>query len=215
MKKDRDIVEENEWYRCYSTSSYPSIYESKFATGEARISLDDLEARWKQWNEGERIQFAQAFGFKHSLDPQEVAILEFLLDQTDTRILTVIADIAAQHPDRGRAARFLTHCLHAIPENRGNFLHGLFVLADANTLPDLQGMFRECGKKITMNGNDHEAFTALLHSAAAIFRITGEVRYLEIIKKYREHPHTSVCTRAKLYLDELDQPGGFKRMGSA
>ena len=52
------IREEKEWYRYYTSSAHPYIYESKFATGEATVSLAELQSRWHGWNEAEQVQFA-------------------------------------------------------------------------------------------------------------------------------------------------------------
>jgi hypothetical protein len=77
---NRRLERDEEWYRLYSSPTHPRIYDSKLASGEARVSLVELRPRWEHWHEGERVQFAQAFGQKSTLDREDEPVLEFLVD---------------------------------------------------------------------------------------------------------------------------------------
>jgi len=85
--------------RVWETSAHPRIYESKFATGEAQISLSlaQLLSSWAHWNEGERVQFAQAFAGKRTLTVEDEEVVEFLMQQSDERIAISIALLTTMH----------------------------------------------------------------------------------------------------------------------
>jgi hypothetical protein len=186
------LLREEEWYRVYTSSPHPRIYESKFATGEARISLAELQARWPGWNDGERVQFAQAFTWKPALTSEDERILDFLMQEDGEMISTSIATLVAKLPDKKRAARFLVDGLRAFPKSRGNFLMGLADLAAPETTPDLSSVFEECNHNIAQNAQDDDSIADLIYCSEALFTITTEAKYLDVITSYLSHPNDRV-----------------------
>jgi hypothetical protein len=183
------LLEEEEWYRVYTSSPHPRIYESKFATGEARISLAELQARWPGWNEGERVQFAQAFTWKPALTSEDEQILDFLMQEDGEMISTSIATLVAKLPDKKRAARFLVEGLKAFRETRSNFIMALGDLAAPETADDLSPVFQECSHNTAENADDYNSAAELLYCCQALFRTTGERKYLDVIASYLDHPN--------------------------
>ena len=178
------LREEKEWYRYYESATHPYIYESKFATGEARITLADLQSRWQGWNEGEQVQFAQAFKWLRAIGSEDELILYFLMQQNVEPLSSAIATLVAKLPDKSRAARFLVRSLKAFPQSRGNFLAALADLAVPETATDLMLVFRDCSQKVAENKQDIGAINDLLYCSAALFRTTADSNYLDIISSY-------------------------------
>jgi hypothetical protein len=196
-KSTWSIVYEEEWYRVYTSSTHPRIYESKFATGEASITLAELQSRWQGWNEGEQVQFAQAFKWKPVLDSEDELILDFLIRQDGEMLSASIANMVAKLPNKREAARFLVDCLKAYPQNRGNFLTALADLAAPETVSDLSSVFHECSQKIIENPEDHSSLIDLLYCSAALFRTTAEIRYRDLINYYLQHTNDKVRYQAE------------------
>lgn len=196
-KTEWRVIEEREWYRHYASPKHPSIYESKFATGEATITLADLLSRWPEWNEGERVQFAQAFKYKPELAGGDEQILDFLMRQGGEMLSSSIATMVAKLRDTKRAAGFLTDCLKAFPNTRGNFLCALADLAAPETTPSLLSVHKECADKVAENADDYGSISDLLYCSAALYRTTKEARYLNIITSYSRHPEKPVRSQAE------------------
>ncbi|TAM79099.1 MAG: hypothetical protein EPN47_19005 [Acidobacteria bacterium] len=187
-KTDWRVIEEKEWYRHYTSSEYPSIYESKFATGEATISLAELQSRWPGWNEGEQVQFAQAFACKPVLMSEDEGILGFLMTQGGEMVSSSIATMVAKLPDRKRAAVFLADRLQSFPKARGNFLLALARLAAPETAPHLLSVYKECSDKVGENAQDYDSITDLLYCSAALYTATKDPKYIDLISSYSHHP---------------------------
>jgi hypothetical protein len=183
------LREDKEWHRYYASSAHPYIYESKFATGEARISLAELQSRWWGWNEGEQVEFARAFGQKPDLSSEDEWVLGFLMQQNGEMVSTSIGILVGKLSDKKRAARFLVDCLRAFPESRGNFLMALGDLAAPETAGDLSSVFQECSQGVARNALGNESLADLLYCSAALFRITAEANYLQLITSYLRHPN--------------------------
>ena len=201
------VLREEEWYRVYTSSQHPRIYESKFATGEATISLAELQSRWPGWDEGERVQFAQAFAGKAALSGEDEQVLGFLMQQDGEMISTSIAKSVAKLSDKKRAARFLVDCLRTFRGTRGNFLMALGDLAAPETAPELSVVFEECTQSIGQNAEDYESMADLLYCSEALFRITAERRYLDVIASYLHHPHGRVGFYAEMAMRRTASTG--------
>ena len=186
------IREETEWYRYYASSAHPYIYESKFATGEATVSLAELQSRWHGWNEAEQVQFAQAFKWKPALSSEDEQILDFLMRQDGEMVSSSIAILVTKLSDKKRAARFLTDCLKAFPTSRPNFLTALADLAAPETATDLSLLFQECNHRIAENAQEYGAAADLLYCSAALFKITSERKYFEVISSYLRHENAQL-----------------------
>ncbi len=191
------VIEDKEWYRHYASSRFPYIYESKFATGEASISLADLEARWGGWDEGERVQFAQAFSDKPVLSGEDERILDFLMKQDGEMVSSSIATAVAKLPDRKRVAGFLTDSLKAFPKTRGNFLCALARLAAPETTPDLLSVYMECSRKVGKGVRDYDSLSDLLYCSAALYRTTKEQKYLDLVNSHLQHPDDQLRSTAE------------------
>ena len=203
-KPGRRLEKELEWHKIYSTPSHPRIYESKFASGEARISLSELRSRWAQWHEGERVQFAQAFGRKNTLDdPDDERVLEFLMEQDKGSVCALIAMLSTKYSDRPRAVRFLTHCIEAFPRDRANFLQALSWLAEPATVPVLSRIYRDSEAEIVKNPEDQESILNLLYSSVALFKLRREGKYRDTVARFLEHSNEAVRTNASLCMQEL------------
>jgi hypothetical protein len=193
----RRVTEETEWYRYYESPEHPYIYESKFATGEASVSLAGLRSRWQSWTDGQRVQFAQAFKWKPALDAEDERVLGFLMRQKGEMISSSIAHLVAKARDKRGAAAFLVSCLRAYPHNRGNFLTALADLAAPETAPDLYLVFRECRDNVERDAADYGSVANLLYCSAALFKVTADRKYLDIIFSYLHHGEAQVRSDAE------------------
>jgi hypothetical protein len=204
-KLGRRLEKEEEWHRLYSTPSHPRIYESKFASGEARISLPELQLRWRQWNQGEQVQFATAFGQKNTLDSEDEKVLEFLAQQDHGPICATIALLSTQLSDRAKAGRFLMQCIEDFPRDRANFLQALSVLAAPESVPVLLRTYEASEREVADNPRDHGATVDLLYSAVALFKLIGQDKYRNTVVRFLNDPRESVRTTASLCMQDLER----------
>jgi hypothetical protein len=203
---DRQLKWEEEWYRIYSSSSHPNIYESKFVTGEVQISLAELKPRWEHWHAGERVQFAQAFGQKQTLTSEDERVLDFLMGEGGEEVFASIARLTTKHSKKNRAGRFLAECLKAYPHNRSNFLHALSLLEAPESVPDLTVVFNESKAKAD-TAQDYAAIIDLIYCSAGLYRTIRDATYRDEIARYADHPEESIRTAARMCLAALSEKG--------
>jgi hypothetical protein len=202
-QNSRQLEREEEWYRIYSSPNHPRIYQSKLASGEASISLAKLRPRWEHWHQGERVQFSQAFGQKSTLDSEDELVLEFLMEQDDSRVCASVALLSTKHSDRSNAVRFLLRCVETFKRDRANFLHALSILADSETVPQLLQIYRSAELEILKNPQDNDSILNLLYSSVALFKILGQESYRDSIAGFLRHPNEEVRTNAYLCMQGL------------
>lgn len=200
---ERILVADDEWYRIYRSATHSRIYESKFSTGEARISFREISRRWPLWNEGERVQFAQAFGRKHALDSEDDKILEFLMEQNNAGVAASIALLSTKHSDIRRAISFLTHGIEAFPRDRPNFLQAFSVLAAAGTELLLSRIYCELEANVVGDKCDPEEAISLLYASSALFKLTSDDKYEKTITRLLNQSDQGVRANARLCIEEI------------
>lgn len=200
----RRLKEESEWYKIYSTTTHPQIYESKFASEEAHISLPELQSLWQHWQEGEKVQFAKAFGYKHNLNGEDAKVLEFLMQQEDGRICAMVAMLSTKYPDRTRAVEFLTHCVETFPRDRPNFVQALSRLGAPEVIPVLSRLYEVSDKKSIDDIQDENSLIDLLYAAAGLYKLLGNRQYRQTIIRFLDHPGAAIRASALLCMREIE-----------
>jgi hypothetical protein len=199
----RQLKTEGKWHKIYSTPTHPRIYESKFASGDARISLSELQQIWERWHEGERIEFAQAYGQKRTLSNEDEGILEFLIRQSDGRIVASVALLSTKHPNQKMVADFLRHSITAFPHERANFVQALAYFIAPDAAPDLLRVFQECQVKVAEDEQNREAIIELLYCSTALFKISLDEKYQNVVAAFLDHPAASVRTNAEVCSQDI------------
>lgn len=200
---DRYIVEDGEWHRIYRTAAHPRVYESKLASGETHISLSDLQARWVRWHDGQKTQFARAFGHKTELKDEDQKILEFLMAQDCEGVGASVARLSARHPDALRSSDFLLRGIEMFPHDRANFLQGLLYLSAPQTEKTLQQLFEQLNERAQHDSQDSELIIALLYTAATLFKLNGKESFRTTVRSFLKHPDSSVRANAVQCIGEL------------
>jgi hypothetical protein len=204
----RQLKTEGKWHKIYSTPTHPRIYESKFASGDARISVSELRQIWEHWHEGERIEFAQAYGQKRTLSSEDEGILEFLIRQSDGRIAASVALLTTKHPNKKMVTDFLRRSITAFPDDRANFVHALAYVIAPDAAPDLLRVFQECQTRVTENEQNHQAIIELLYCSTALFTIFLDEKYQNVVAAFLNHPAASVRTNAEICIQETRVSSG-------
>src|ERR1700675_3656548 len=91
MPRDRRIILETRWTRCYAANDELGgvIENSRFFEGDAHITLAELKESWHGWQEDEKIDFCQSFCSARV--PERLDIFRFLIASGDHSTWRAIA----------------------------------------------------------------------------------------------------------------------------
>ena len=80
---NKQKVGQDEWFEYFKSEGHPLIRISKFRSGKANISLEELSKQWSGWNEEQKLGFASAFCVKYEITTADERILDFLMAEGD------------------------------------------------------------------------------------------------------------------------------------
>lgn len=137
------IASENDWVRVYSISSGAKFSESKFLTGEAKFTVDLLRRRWPGFRPEDRVEFAQAYAVKPTLDSEDQLILDFLLEVANDPIAMILANLLPKFDDRPKAIAFIRRQLtKSLPDGPvACYYEALARMKDRSLLTTLEGEY--------------------------------------------------------------------------
>jgi hypothetical protein len=210
------LEKETEWSYHYKTGEKSYFTISKFLADEGfTVSASEIQRRWPNMDEGERIDFVQGFSSKASWDANDTEILEIIMQDGNDRVWESCALAFLRHPDRERAVTFLLGRLEQQTDDKPlNYIQALGLLKDRRATPAIEPYFkkyREGIEKEAVTGIPDDVvfgpipYHAYFSVCGALLSIEGSTEYSEAIRKYLEHPHPQVRWWAKDAL-ELDDP---------
>lgn len=194
---------QNEWFETGEVEGRTSYY-SKFSKKDFTIPVEALREQWPQWNSDEKRKFAWAFGFsgKTELNEEEQRILEFLVQNGNPDIWRAIAPIVGRHPDRRWVVSFLLSRLNDETEHLANYYQALGTLSPPECVPILADKLANHHRKVvphTAPGSWGESslYSDYLSCSAALFRITGQEKYRDNLRKILGHPEEKVRQKVR------------------
>jgi hypothetical protein len=209
-----ELAKETEWSYHYKTCEKSYFTISKFLADEGfAVSASEIQKRWPNMDEGERIDFAQGFSLKATWDSNDTEILEIIMQDGNDRVWESCALAFPRHSDRERAVSFLLRRMEQqTNEQPLNYIQALGLLKDRRATPAIYPYYekyREGIKKEAVTGIPDDVvfgpipYHAYFSACGALLSIEGATEYSEAIRKYLEHPHPQVRWWAKHAL-ELD-----------
>jgi hypothetical protein len=195
---EENIQSETRWFRVRRSRNSVQ-YESKFLTGEASISLKELEAEWLIWSPNEKLEFVRAFSVKPKLSLDDERITRILLQDSDERVLSVCASLAARHSDKAFAVDFLAReLLRNSTEPRANFIQRLRELGGTKPIAALQEFYERCREKIEKEPTpaDQLLVLDLLDCCEALAYLKRDKSYLEDVAVFSTSEDPTVAAVA-------------------
>ena len=132
---------------------------SKFSTGEASITFEEIAREWESWDKGARLDFVLGYSRKRPLDEEDLKILEYLVehvgpDEIEVNMLSLLMAKLPDLPGRKKVLRFIITQIRdvnpeKIDEGGKNVMHAiawyeaLGKLGDPGALPFLKEKIAE------------------------------------------------------------------------
>src|SRR5215469_13089956 len=109
---------------------------SKFLRAEFAIAPGRVRAWWGLWSRKERGLFAAAFVAREKLSGDDLEVLEFLMENGDGEVWSIIALLVARgHPHRDRALKFLLSRVDEAESAVANYYQALGILGVQECVP--------------------------------------------------------------------------------
>src|SRR6266404_5021128 len=179
---------------------------SKFFRTEYSVSLDFVSARWPAWSRKERSRFAAAFAARSKLVEGDQYILDFLMENGDNEVGSLIAHlIVREYPDRDRALKFLLSRVKKRDLPLASYYQALSTLASPQCVQELKEAL--VGHRLYVQEHrslrwwrtwkDTLMYLDYLSCSATLFRLTGEEEYRANLKAMLEHRNKPVRQMAR------------------
>jgi hypothetical protein len=212
-----ELVKETEWSYVYKTGekSYGRI--SKFLLDESFTALaSDVRRRWPHMGEDEKLDFASNFWSKASWNPNDIELLEIIMQDGNDRIWRNCALAFLRHPDRVRVVSFLIGCLEGGAKDEPlNYIQALGLAKDKRATPAIKPYFENYQKAVETeveNGVPEDVvfgpipYNAYFVASGALWKIEESLEYERAIRKYLNHSSKQVRWWAERALQGDEAP---------
>lgn len=192
---------EGEWFETGQFAGKPARHVSKFLRKDFSVPVEVVEARWPSWTSEERLMFAGAYSARIPQTDNDQRILDFLMQNGDTRIWRKIALSVARHRDRTCALKFLlARVADGIPP-LSNYYQAIQILSAPESVPALVGALSRHQQEVELHPSvrtsvEKRVYSDYLYCSATLFKITGQEEYRSNVKRMLEHPEEVVRQRA-------------------
>jgi hypothetical protein len=193
----RELLSDTRWARTYRLGPEHTYFESKFLADGLQVPADRVADEWPSFSVDERHEFALAFGCKGSYTTEDEKILDLLMLRGDETVWTNIALALARHANREIVLSFL---LQRIQDRQGavaNYFQALEEINDKSVIPALQLEYQSARERV-LNGTSSESeCLAFLALCRALWKLSGESTFEQVIRELSSHPLELVRKRAR------------------
>jgi hypothetical protein len=201
VPKMKKLVRESEWLKVYSTDTGVQ-YESKLLLDDVPVSARSVIRRWDRFSQEEKWEFVLALQARAKLEPDDVPLLDFLMEVGDPVIRSTLAPLLPMHPRKEAAVVFLLAQINRETSNRANYFQALELIGDIGAVPTLTNIYEEMQR---VNGSDYASWSAeqaldFVACSRALWRLNGAERFRLSIEGVRSHPNRTVSAFALLAL---------------
>lgn len=211
--RQKELDREDRWTRVYKLA--PGIYlsESKFQTDGLSIRLQDVEREWHQWADSEKLSFVGAFKQKPRFSSEDEHILEFLAVNGTVVLWEMLALVLTKHSNKKMVLNFLLDRMKSGPRPKANFCQALGVLGERAAIPALHAEYDSGVREIGRMGAavDRGVLVDFFCCCAALHSLKAPGSFLGDIRKYVNHPDSSIKQAAKRILREAMTATGKAR----
>src|SRR5262249_47818553 len=145
------LITETPWSRVYERDDGSRNVRSKFRTDDLSVAATELKRMWLQWDEMERLEFAQAFAAKVSFSEDDCNILEFIMKGGSNIVASAVAiELAACRNSVVAFDLIAARLRDSRNVPRSNFCQALERLADQRGVAILEELRKSLAVEITM-----------------------------------------------------------------
>jgi hypothetical protein len=189
--------ENGPWFEDAILDGKLTRHVSKFLKPSFGISPASLKSNWFNWTQGEKLKFAAAFSARGELYGDDVDVLDFLMESGSPEIWTTLALLVSKHPNKDRAREFLLDRVNARIKPLANYYQALETLPHANTELALRESLKLDQAEletvpVLSVWSDRFIYLDYLSCCAALFRITEDERYRDILRGFLSHPEIEI-----------------------
>jgi hypothetical protein len=179
------LIKETPWSRVYQRDDGARSIRSKFRTDGLSVASDELKRMWSQWNESERLEFAQAFSVKASFSHDDCRSLEFLVQDGSDFVASAVAIELANCRDSSVAFDLIFARLSNSKNcPRSNFFQALARLADQRGVAVLQQFHEALAVRIVDEPTAIEEIIDYLSCCTALAELTKDAVYKQCVETY-------------------------------
>lgn len=207
----RDLIRETEWMRVYQSGPNELRYESKFLTEGLEVSAASVRSRWEQMSYENKLEFVQAFGAKPNWSPEDVRVVDFLIEVGSPEIRSAVALLLPKGRDKLGALHSLLDCVAHESTLKANYYQALAYLQERSALSALMGDFRSYRERLDEgvakpSTADRQSLIDYLSCARAILSLGGPPECKRPIEELQRHPSPEIREFATLMLRRPEQP---------
>jgi hypothetical protein len=195
------LLNESEWSRTYELPGHQVYRESKFLKEGLNASSIDVLRRWPTWSEGERLEFANAFWCKPKLTSDDHEIIRFLMKEPSLDVRRAVAIRSCELPSPEEAVDLLVSSIQQSADDYANFLQPLAILRHPRALPLLVALHDQLEATVESGaGKNPYRIIDYLWCSKALYALTREPRFSELITRFLTHPDKPVRSCAEQLL---------------
>jgi hypothetical protein len=196
------LIKETPWSRVYERGDGSRSIRSKFSTDDLWVAYDELKRMWSQWDEKERLDFAQAFSAKTSFSDQDCKILEFLVKSGSDIVASAVAIELATCPHTTVAFDLIvTRLRNSKNVLRSNFFQALGRLADQRAVAVLEEFRESTAIESASEPNATGAIIDYLSCCTALALLTRNPAYKQYVEAYLKDNREVVRFAARVMIE--------------
>lgn len=196
------LIKETRWSRVYERDDGSRSIRSRFNMDGLSVTCDELQRMWSQWDERERLDFAQAFSEKANFSDDDRKSLEFLMTIGSDIVASAIAIEYAACPSKTAAFDLIVARLRNsknVP--RSNFFQALGRLADPRGVAVLEELRESLAAEITGEPTAIDTVIDYLSCCTALVLLTGDSAYKRYLEAYLQDDREVVRYAARIMIE--------------
>jgi hypothetical protein len=197
-----ELIKETRWTRVYERDDGSKSIRSKFITDGLSIASAELKDLWSQWDEGERVEFAQAFSVKDGVSPDDCESLEFMMKNASDMVASAVALKSAMCLDGGAAFDLIAARLgdaNNVPKS--NFFQALGKLGDQRGVAVLEAFRVSLAGEVASETVAIDVVVDYLSCCTALAMLTGNSAYMRYVEPYLDDNRESIRWVARVMIE--------------
>jgi hypothetical protein len=131
---------EKNWFNIRNIEGQGNIRESRFRSKDFTVKCDEIKRAWPVWSTEDRAEFMSAYAVKPDISDEDVCILDFLMENANEYVASIMAGSLTRHPDRAKVVVFLSVSLQSEAGSKANQLFVLGMLGDSVATPEIENL---------------------------------------------------------------------------
>lgn len=215
-KSKMKLLRETKWQRVYEIGPRNQFIESKFAAGNAKITVEELAKGWPGWDQREKSDFLSSYGSTDHPEPGHQEILRFIIKNITSNERLSAACLLRSLDDSDEAIRVLSEwAVDPSTQGKGNVFQTLAGFGGQKAIKVLKKCLAEYLANDTFWIFPAAPSWGQMGDAAEVaccieylYKLTEDSRYKEMLERLLNYPHNIVQGRARLALDHVAQRYG-------